>query len=141
MSCRRGTFIDAWFPFAERPTVPAPVRHIVYVQTMIRLRNGGLRALVMLTTTSPRLIEGIPPGLSITVSEASSRKMGMRNGFTIDVHRLALLPPEALWFPDIGSDRFVIALADERLQRAITARYDSLRRLYPNPAILVGPQS
>ena len=139
MTCRRGAFVDSWFPFAERPTVPAPVRHIVYVQTMVRLRTGALRALVMLTTTSPRMIEAIPDGLGVTVSRESSLRMGMRNALTIDVHRLALLPPEPAWFPDIGAERFIIAHADAHLRETIARRYEDMRLRYPNPAVVVGP--
>lgn len=139
MTCRRGTFVDCRFPFAERPTVPAPVHHIVYIQTMVRLRSGSLRALAMLTTTSPRMIAAIPHGMGITVSQQSSLQMGMRNGFTIDIHRLALLPPDPVWFPDIDTERFVIACADPRLRDAITRRYDDMKRTCPNPAVVMGP--
>ncbi|MBF0394041.1 MAG: hypothetical protein HQL38_15290 [Alphaproteobacteria bacterium] len=115
------------------------MRHIVYVQTMVRLRNGDLRALVMLTTTSPRMIDAIPPGLGISISPDASSRLGMRSGFTIDVHRLALLPPEPEWFPDIERDGFIVAHADPHLRDSITRRYDEMKRRFPNPALLLGP--
>jgi hypothetical protein len=137
---RRGTFVDCWFPFAEHPALPAPVRHIVYVQTRLRLKSGASRLVVMLTTTSPKMIEAIPPGLSVTVTKDSSMRMGMRNAFTIDIHRLAVLPPEPEWFPDIGSEDFIIAYADDHLQQAITKRYDQMLEQHPIPAIRLGPE-
>ena len=136
---QRGSFVDCWFPFAEHPALPAPVRHIVYVQSRIRLNSGAVRSIVMLTTTSPKMIEAIPPGLSITISKDGSMQMGMRSAFTIDIHRLAALPPNEDWFPDIESPNFVIAQADDHLQRAITKRYDWMLEQYPRPAILLGP--
>lgn len=139
MKIERGSFVDCWFPFAERPAVPAPVRHIVYAQTMVRLRTGAMRALVMLTTTSPKMIDAIPEGLCVTVSRESSLQMGMRNDFTIDIHRLALLPLEVSWFPEIGTEHFVIARAKHALCTAITKRYDDMKTRYPNPALVLGP--
>jgi hypothetical protein len=65
--------------------------------------------------------------------------MGMRNGFTIDIHRLALLPFSQAWFPDLKSENFVIGRADDHLREAITRRYDDMLRRYPNPALMFGP--
>lgn len=141
MNCRRGDFVDCLFPFAERAGWPGPVRHIAYVQTLVRLRGGEVRALVMLTTTSPRMIAAIPKGLSVAIDRASSQRMGMRNAFVIDVHRLALLPLDPAWFPDIGDERFVIARADERLRGAITKRYADMLARHPMPALLLGPEA
>jgi hypothetical protein len=137
--CGKGDFVDCFYPFAERPRVPGPIRHIVYVQTLAKLRDDSLRAVVMFTTTSPRMIEGIPVGLSIAIPPAASVSMGMRNGFTIDIHRMALLPLEADWFPDVNSPGFVLGHADDHLQRAITKRYDDMRRREPSPALVMGP--
>jgi hypothetical protein len=139
--CRRGDFVDCFFPFAERPDEPGPMRHIGYVQTLARLRDGQLRAIVLLTTTSPHMIKRIPAGLSITVSAAQSAALGMRNAFAIDIHRLAVLPLDPVWFPDIGDTRFVLAKADAHLQEAITRRYDEMRARHPNPATVLGPPS
>jgi len=135
----RGSFVDCWFPFAEHPAQPAPVRHIVYVQTRVRLKSGAFRLVVMLTTTSPKMIEAIPSGLSITISKVSSLQMGMRNAFTVDIHRLAALPEDESWFPDIGTEKFLIARADNHLQAAITKRYDGMLEQHPRPMILMGP--
>jgi hypothetical protein len=139
MTWQRGSFIDCFFPFAEHPARPGPMRHIAYLQTMVRLRRGELRALVMLTTTSPRMIQAIPEGLSVKISRANSVAMGMKNAFTIDVHRLALLPPAKEWFPDMERPHFIIAMADERLRDAITKRYDAMRTMIPSPAVRLGP--
>jgi len=106
---------------------------------MVRLRSGEIRALVMLTTTSPRMIQAIPDGLSIGISQANSVAMGMKNAFTIDVHRLALLPPAKEWFPDMESPHFTIAVADERLRDAITKRYETMKKTVPSPAMRLGP--
>ncbi len=138
--CESGNFVDSLFPFAERPTRPGPVRHIVYVQSLARLaRDNSLRIMVMFTTTSPRMIEGIPAGLSISIPAASSVAMGMRNGFAIDVHRMALLPLEADWFPDVDDPGFVLGHANEQLQKAVTKRFDDMRARNPNPVLMMGP--
>lgn len=65
--------------------------------------------------------------------------MGMRNAFTIDVHRLAALPEDTSWFPDIGRENFVIARAADRLKMAITKRYDAMLEQHPRPMSLMGP--
>jgi len=139
MTWQRGSFIDCLFPFAEHPARLGPMRHIVYLQTMVRLRSGEIRALVMLTTTSPRMIQAIPDGLSVKISQANSVAMGMKNAFTIDVHRLALLPATKDWFPDMENPHFTIAIADERLRDAITKRYEAMKKMIPNPAMRLGP--
>lgn len=140
MTWQRGSFIDCLFPFAEHPARSGPMRHIVYLQTMVRLRSGDIRALVMLTTTSPRMIHAIPDGLSVKISQANSVAMGMKNAFTIDVHRLALLPPTKDWFPDMETPHFTLAIADERLRDAITKRYEAMKKMTPNPAVRLGPE-
>jgi hypothetical protein len=84
------------FPFAEMPAQSGPIRHIVYVQTLLRL-DQLVRVVVMMTTTSPLMIDRIPKGLSVKVSTANSRRLGMRNAFVIDLHRLAILPPDKDW--------------------------------------------
>lgn len=132
--CRRGDFVDCLFPFAERPSSPGPMRHIAYVQTLLRLPDGRLRVLVMLTTTSPKMIARIPEGLALAVSAENSVAMGMRNAFVIDVHRLAVLPPEPMWFPERDDNRFVLARADDALRAAVTRRYDEMLARYPCPA-------
>jgi hypothetical protein len=136
--CRRGDFVDCLFPFAEEPSLPGPSRHIVFVRTMLKSADGSIRALVMLTTTSPRMIVRIPEGLAVRVSEASSRSLGMRNAFVIDVHRLALLPLTAEWFPDLGGSGFVIGRADDRLREAVDKRYRDMLARQPNPAVVLG---
>ena len=135
----RGAFVDCFFPFAEKPAIPGPMPHIAYVQTMLHLKNGEHRLLAMFTTTSPRIIDSIPPALKIRIPETSSRQMGMRNSFVIDIHRLALLPLTAEWFPEIGTSRFVIGIADSHLRAAITKRYDEMLSRQPPPFSVSGP--
>jgi hypothetical protein len=138
--CGEGDFVDCWFPFAERPTVPGPLRHIGYVQMLARLGRNDMRALVMLTTTSPTMIARIPEGCSVRVTQASSRAMGMRNEFVVGIHRLALLPLETAWFLDRDGARFVIARGDARLRAAVTRRYDAMVARRREAVIALGPR-
>ena len=117
------------------------MHHVVYVQSMVRLRDGGVRALVMLTTTSERMASKIPEGLEIRVSDATSRRMGMRRRFIIDTHRLALLPITVEWFPDTESPSFVVGRADTHLQGAITKRYTDMLARRPPPGMVLGPKT
>ena len=57
------------------------------------------------------MIERIPQGLSIAIPPTSPASMGMRNGFTIDIHRMALLPLTPDWFPDMEKSGLVIGHA------------------------------
>lgn len=115
--------------------------HIAHVRTLYRLPGGALWAHVLLTTTSPRMIANIPPRLSIRITEAVSRRMGMRNSFVIDIHRVALLPLDSAWFPAIDSPSFVISQADEQLRTAIAARYAEMLTNNPSAAINLGPRT
>jgi hypothetical protein len=137
--CDEGDFVDCRFPFAEQPTVPGPVRHIVYVRTLARFGRRELRALVMLTTTSPTMIARIPEGCSVRITQPASRAMGMRNEFVVDIHRLALLPIDRVWFPDQGGVRFVVARGDARLRAAATRRYDAMLARRREAMIVLGP--
>jgi len=139
--CHAGDFVDCNFPFAERPSVPGPVRHIAYVYSLVKLPTGEWRIMGLFTTTSPRMIETIPQGLSVSVPAAISVRMGMRNAFIIDVHRMAILPPEPDWFPDIYRPDFVIGSADDRLKDAVDRRVEEMRRRYPPVVQLSGPPS
>ena len=138
--CGAGDFIDCNFPFAERPDVPGPVRHIAYVYSLAKLPTGEWRIMGLFTTTSPRMIEAIPQGLSVSVPATVSLRMGMRNAFVIDVHRMAILPPEPDWFPDIGRKDFVLGSADEQLRNAVDRRVEDMRRRFPPVVQLLGPQ-
>lgn len=140
LPCRRGDFVDCMFPFAEHPARPGPMRHIVYVRALFRLSTGALAADVMFTTTSPRMIAHIPPGLSIRIAETASRRMGMRNSLAIDIHRLALLPLDATWFPDIEAPGFVIGRADDRLKAAVAKRYADMVDRDQAATVRLGPQ-
>jgi hypothetical protein len=140
LPCRRGDFVDCLFPFAEYPTRPGPMRHIAYVRAVVRLSSGALAADVMFTTTSPRMSAQIPPGLSVRIAEAVSRRMGMRNSFVIDIHRLALLPLEAAWFPDIENTDFVIGRADDHLRDAVAKRYADMVDRDPAQVVRFGPK-
>jgi hypothetical protein len=137
--CRSGDFVDCCFPFAEKPDLPGPIRHIAYVYRLAKLPTDELRLMVLFTTASPRMIAAIPDGLSVTVPAANSLRMGMRSAFVVDVHRMAVLPPEREWFPDISNDRFIIGRADSQLKLAVTTRVHEMRSRYPNPLQLVGP--
>lgn len=137
---RRGIFVDCLFPFAERPAVPGPMRHIAYVYGRVRKASSEERAIAMFTTTSPKMVAQIPEGLAISISQESSAILGMRNSFVIDVHRYAILPMTEEWFPDLdlGED-FVIGRADERLRSVIERRFNEMKQIYPSPAITLGP--
>ena len=117
------------------------MRHVVDVQSMVRLRDGGVRALVMLTTTSERMASKIPEGLEIRVSDAASRRMGMRRRFIIDTRRLALPPITVEWFPDTEGPNFVVGRADAGLQGAIAKRYTDTLARRPSPGMVLGPKT
>jgi len=136
--CRKGDFVDSFFPFGENPRVPGPTRHIAYVHGLARLRDE-LRAVLVFTTTSERMIGAIPKGLGISIPAASSLAMGMRNGFTIDVHRIAIVPLELPWFPEIAKADFVIGHASDYLQNAVSKRIAEMQTRTPNPVMRMGP--
>jgi hypothetical protein len=116
------------------------MRHTVYVQSLVRLRDGQVWTLVMLTTTSERMVSKIPEGLALRVSDAASRRMGMRRSFAIDIHRMALLPLAIAWFPDMESASFIIGRADTGLQAAVARRYQDMLTRALSARILLGPK-
>jgi hypothetical protein len=136
---RRGIFVDCLFPFAERPVEPGPMRHIAYIYGRVRKATSEERVIAMFTTTSSKMAQKIPEGLAIGISQESSAALGMRNSFVIDIHRYAVLPMTAEWFPDLGlEERFVIGRADDRLRAAIERRFNEMKQRYPNPALKLG---
>jgi len=92
-----GQFIWTNFPFAERPLEPGPQRHLGYVVMV-----SPDQAIVAYTTTSKILLEG-PRRKGVTiVSDQNAEKLGQKR-FAIDARRLAFLPINEQFFPEINS--------------------------------------
>ena len=74
------------------------------------------------------MIEAIPQGLAISVPPPISLRIGMRDAFVIDVHRMAIPPPEPDWFPDISQPDFILGSVSDRMRRAVGQRVAEMRR-------------
>ena len=87
------------FPFRETPDAPGPTRHIAYIVDVVQRGNQTCIAAALYTTTSPRS-SPLPIGL-IAVRDANAKKLSQRH-FFIDAGRIAYMPINATFFPDLA---------------------------------------
>lgn len=122
-----GQFVDSCFPFSERPEHPGPVRHIALVFDILRDRQNQLYAAAYYTTTAAdpggRRQDG-----TIKVNEVESMRMGMAKPFTIQIWRLAIMPINKDFFPDIDKPHCGIkGTASPHLMKAATRIFQELQ--------------
>ena len=106
---QKGDFVKVNFPFDDRPTEPAKSPHTGYV--LMQTMQGGKPHLVVLYTTSkvqenaPGVHQGHVPKGVVHVDQETSRYLEQQKPFLIDGRKVAILPLEPAWFPDMPDGR------------------------------------
>jgi len=132
-----GQFVWCMFPFSEAPGVPGPTRHIAYVVDVVQRGSQAYIAAALYTTTSPRS-SPLPMGL-VAIREANARKLNQRD-FFIDARRIAYMPVNTAFFPDLmRPDKGIQGQATKGLQAKIEG---TLVQMLKRPELLelLGPE-
>lgn len=134
-----GHFVWCNFPFSESPTSPGPRRHIGYILDIVGRRDRLYVAAALYTTTSS-WPSGAPLPLGvIPVRDPKAAQMGQKP-FVIDARRIALMPINSTFFPDLHRpEKGIQGTATETLKRQIEA---TMVRLVKRPELLqiLGPE-
>ncbi|MCC7046288.1 MAG: hypothetical protein IT562_06210 [Alphaproteobacteria bacterium] len=134
-----GQFVWCNFPFRETPSDPGPERDIAYVVDILRKGDRLLVCATLYTTTRlwPR-DRARPPGL-VPVAGSAAQNLG-QSTFAIDARRVAYMPIDERFFPDLHRpDRGIRGTAPRALQDQVT---QALVRLLQRPDLLelLGPE-
>lgn len=134
-----GQFVWCLFPFSDAPLRPGPRRHIGYVLDIVR-RRGRFHVAALLYTTTQPWPQGaaLPPGV-IRAQARQAAQAGQRP-FLLDARRIAYLPVERAFFPDLEQPgRGIQGTASVGFQRHIERAVVELLQT-PELLELLGPE-
>ena len=138
-----GQFVTCNFPYKEAPTQPGQ-RRIGYIHSVDRKTNpDSPTALVLYTTTSDnwmRQNEGREGYFQF--DEVQARRMGQDREFMIEAVRVARLPLNQTFFPEINnrSNRAgVVGAAPKAVQQEITSTLIDIAKNRPHTIDRSGP--
>ena len=108
-----GQFVWCSFPVRERPSTPGP-RHIGYVLVTVKDAHGH-GAMVAYTTSQPW--SGRTPRGVRSFTREQATDLGQARAFMLDLRRIAYIPVDAAWFPDVnGTHHGIVGRAPEKLR-------------------------
>lgn len=96
----RGDFVWTNFPRREEPDTPSVERHIALCLRRFRHREKGYALVTVYTTSRPRGDRPKAKG-EIEITAERAAEYGQTNAFRIDVRRVAALPVNLDFFPDL----------------------------------------
>lgn len=133
-----GHFIWSHFPKRESPSLPSNERHIALCIRRFRHRTQGYVMAAVFTTTRPRGDRPKAKG-EIEISKEQAVKLGQQSAFRIDVRRMAAMPLNAEFFPDLEEPGYGIRGRDEKLASAAFKLFQELAAKEPELIELLGP--
>ncbi|MGO9359210.1 MAG: hypothetical protein ACLP1D_16340 [Xanthobacteraceae bacterium] len=133
-----GHFIWSHFPKRESPAQPSDERHIALCIRRFRHKTQGYILAAVFTTTRPRGDRPKAKG-EIEISKEEAVKLGQQSAFRIDCRRMAALPLNADFFPDLEEQDHGIRGRSERLANAAFKLFQELAANEPELIDLLGP--
>jgi hypothetical protein len=110
----RGDFVWTNFPTREEPALPATARHVALCLRRFRSADKGYALVAVYTTSRPRGDRPRARG-EIEVTAERAAEYGQRTAFRIDVRRVAALPINPDFFPELEKPGHGIQGRSERL--------------------------
>ena len=136
----RGDFVWTNFPTREEPTQPAPDRHIALCLRRFRSAEKGYALVAVYTTSRPRGDRPRARG-EIEVTAERAPEYGQRSAFRIDVRRVAALPINPDFFPELESPGHGIQGRSERLADAAERLLREIVAEKPELVEFLGPEN
>jgi hypothetical protein len=136
----RGHFIWSHFPKTEDPGIPSNERHIALCLRRFRHRSEGYLLVAVFTTTRPR---GQRPKIKgeIEIPADRAAEFGQQSAFRIDVRRIAAMPLNEEFFPDLGSTDYGIKGRSERMAETALKLFQEIAKETPELIDFLGPES
>lgn len=132
-----GHFIWSHFPKRENPGVPSDERHIALCVRRFRHRTQGYILAAVFTTTRPRGDRPKSKG-EIEVSQEQAALFGQQSAFRIDARRMAAMPLNTDFFPDLEEPGHGIKGKSEKLANAAFKLFQELAAKEPELVELLG---
>lgn len=136
----RGDFVWTNFPTHEEPDFPSHDRHIALCLRRFRHRDKGYALVAVYTTSRPRGNRPRARG-EIEISAERAAEYGQTRAFTIDVKRVAALPINPDFFPDLEKPDHGIQGHSEHLASAAERLLGRLVTETPELVEFLGPRS
>ena len=131
-----GQFVWCAFPEYEDPLTPGPM-HAGYILATVT-DERGFGAMVAYTTSQPWIGE-TPRGVRIFTRE-QARVVGQHKAFVLDLRRIAYIPVDSAWFPDLAApDHGIIGQAPEALRLQLEAAATEIFRRHIETVERLGP--
>ena len=136
----RGHFIWSHFPKRENPGIPSNERHIALCLRRLRHRSEGYLLVAVFTTTRPR---GDRPKMKgeIEIPADRAAEFGQQSSFRIDVRRIAAMPLNSEFFPDLDNIDHGLKGRSERLAETALKLFQEIAKETPELIDFLGPES
>jgi len=139
-SINRGDFVWTNFPTREEPTLPSSDRHIALCLRRFRSADKGYALVTVYTTSRPRGDRPKARG-EIEISADRAVEYGQRSGFRIDVRRVAVLPINPDFFPELEKPGHGIQGSSERLADVAERLFREIVTETPELVEFLGPEN
>ena len=136
----RGDFVWTNFPTREQPAAPSHDRHIALCLRRFRSADKGYALVAVYTTSRPRGDRPRARG-EIEVTAERAVEYGQRNAFRIDVRRVAVLPVDLDFFPDLEKPDHGIQGRSEHLADVAERLLRQIIGETPELVEFLGPQN
>ena len=135
----RGHFIWSPFPKREDPGIPSNERHIALCLRRLRHRTEGYLLVAVFTTTRPKGDRPKTKG-EIEIPADRAAEFGQHSAFRIDVRRIAAMPLNAEFFPDLDNTDHGIKGRSERLAETALKLFQEIASETPELIDFLGPE-
>ena len=136
----RGDFVWTNFPTREQPAAPSPDRHIALCLRRFRSADKGYALVAVYTTSRPRGDRPKARG-EIDIAAERAAEYGQRSAFRIDVRRVAVLPVDPDFFPDLEKPDHGIKGRSEHLADVAERLLRQIIGETPELVEFLGPQN
>ncbi len=133
-----GHFIWSHFPKREDPASPSDERHIALCLRRFRHKTEGYVLAAVFTTTRPRVNRPKAKG-EIEISKEQAAKLGQQSAFCIDVRRIAAMPLNSDFFPDLENGDHGIRGHSKHLAEAAFKLFQEIVSTDPELVEFLGP--
>jgi hypothetical protein len=133
-----GHFIWSHFPKRENPIAPSDERHIALCLRRFRHKTEGYVLAAVFTTTRPRGDRPKARG-EIEISSEQAAALGQQSAFRIDVRRIAAMPLNADFFPDLEKEDHGIRGHSKHLAEAAFKLFQDIVSKDPELVEFLGP--
>jgi hypothetical protein len=135
---RSGDFVVCNFPFEEASDSPGPAKHIGLCLGTMEARGRRIAVVAAYTTSQPWPNDVVLPKGVHRIGEARAVLMGHKKAFIIDARKIAFIPLEEEFFPQLGGSHGGKIGESKQMARVVLQDLATLDKT-PGVVVRVGP--